>query len=207
MSDPAPPPSPHAARPPRQGRSQASMERVLSATEELLREHLFEELTLQQILRRARVSVGSFYGRFAGKDALVAALHERFDTRQAQVLDRILAPDRWRHRPLEERVALLVRYALMLYRRLRGLLRALVLDWRLHPEGITPAHRAHRKALHDRVVDLLVGPGVEIPHPDPRRAATARRGSCWSLCAYRTEACPTRVARPGRSWRSVRSFS
>ncbi len=160
--------TPTQVRTPRQERSQASMERVLSATEKLLRTQLFEELTLQQILREARVSVGSFYGRFASKDALVACLHERYDARQAVLIQRVLAPERWAGRSLPERVRLLVRYALMLYRRLRGLLRALVIDWRLHPEGITASHRDHRDQFHARVVDVLVGDGSEVPHPDPR---------------------------------------
>ncbi len=156
---------------PRQLRSQASMDRVLAATEELLADRLFEELTLTEILARARVSVGAFYARFGSREGLVSPLHDRYDERLAQLTARVFDLERWREVPLEERVRRLVRYGLVAYRRNRGLLRALVLEWRLHPERITDEQRLKREEFYERVAATLVGDGSEITHPDPLAAA------------------------------------
>ena len=48
-------------RPPLQRRSQESLERVLQAGFELLKEEGFEGFTLQTVSRRAGVSMGSIY--------------------------------------------------------------------------------------------------------------------------------------------------
>lgn len=163
--------SPPGVRAPRQSRSRASMDRVLAATEELLEERLLEDLTLGEILARARVSVGSFYARFGNREALVPLLHDRYDERVRVICERVFAPARWEGVPLLQRVRRVVRYGLVVYRRNRGLLRALVLEWRLHPERITAEQRASREAFYDRIADALVGDGREISHPDPHAAA------------------------------------
>lgn len=158
-------------RPPLQERSRASTDRVLAAAEELLAEKLLEELTLAEILERAGVSVGAFYARFGNRDGLVSPLHDRYDERVATIASRVLDPARWARVPLEVRVRSLVRYALMAYRRNHGLLRALVLEWRLHPERITEPQRERRETFFETIADVLVGDSTEIHHPDPRAAA------------------------------------
>ena len=147
------------------------MDRVLSATEELLTDRLFEELTLAEILERAQVSVGAFYARFGNREGLVSPLHDRYDARLAVISARALDPERWRGVPLGQRVRRLVRYGITAYRRNRGLLRALVLEWRLHPERITDAQRERRELFYKRIATVLIGDGSEISHPDPQAAA------------------------------------
>ena len=63
-------------REPQQERSRVTMRRILLATEELLGQHLLEDITLNDILGRSGVSVGAFYARFSGVDALVPALYD-----------------------------------------------------------------------------------------------------------------------------------
>ena len=64
-------------RPPRQRRSQDALERVLKAGAELLREEGYEGFTVQEVSRRADVSVGSLYSRITSKDALLLAVYDR----------------------------------------------------------------------------------------------------------------------------------
>ena len=64
-------------RPPQQRRSQESLERVLQAGLEVLQEHGFEGFTLQEVSRRAGVSIGSIYARVASREALIMAIYER----------------------------------------------------------------------------------------------------------------------------------
>ncbi len=62
--------------PPRQRRSQDTLDAISKATKELLRTHTFSELTVQDIVRAADSSAGSFYARFKGKRALLHYLHD-----------------------------------------------------------------------------------------------------------------------------------
>lgn len=64
-------------RPPLQRRSQESLERVLQAGMEVLQEQGFEGFTLQEVSRRAGVSIGSIYARVASREALIMAIYER----------------------------------------------------------------------------------------------------------------------------------
>lgn len=64
-------------RPPLQRRSQESLERVLQAGFEVLKEQGFEGFTLQEVSRRAGVSIGSIYARVPSREALIIAIYER----------------------------------------------------------------------------------------------------------------------------------
>ena len=71
------PPTESGIRPPQQRRSRESLERVLKAGERVLADNGYEGFTIGEVSRRAKVSVGSVYGRFDGKDALIRAIHRR----------------------------------------------------------------------------------------------------------------------------------
>jgi AcrR family transcriptional regulator len=64
-------------RPPLQRRSQESLERVLQAGFDLLKEEGFEGFTLQAVSKRAGVSIGSIYARVPSREALIMAIYER----------------------------------------------------------------------------------------------------------------------------------
>jgi AcrR family transcriptional regulator len=63
-------------RPPKQKRSQASLERVLDASLRLLEENGFEAFTIQDVSQRADVSVGAIYARFGSKESLLRTVHQ-----------------------------------------------------------------------------------------------------------------------------------
>ena len=62
------------SRKPQQGRSRASLERMLAAARELMIERGGEEFTLLEVSQRGNVSIGSIYLRFESKDNLVRAV-------------------------------------------------------------------------------------------------------------------------------------
>ena len=64
-------------RRPQQRRSQESLERVLNAGADLLRERGYEGFTVLEVSRRANVSIGSIYARADSKERLFAAIYER----------------------------------------------------------------------------------------------------------------------------------
>ncbi|MEO0603163.1 MAG: TetR/AcrR family transcriptional regulator [Myxococcota bacterium] len=64
-------------RTPRQRRSRATVEAVVEATAQMLREHGYDGATLERIAARAGASVGSIYQYFATKEGLLAAVMTR----------------------------------------------------------------------------------------------------------------------------------
>jgi AcrR family transcriptional regulator len=71
---------------PKQERSRATVEALLDATAALLVEEGYPRTTTNRIAKRAGVSVGSLYQYFPNKEAVVAALIERFIDAQFDVL-------------------------------------------------------------------------------------------------------------------------
>ena len=65
-------------KPPQQARSRRTLERLLTAAEELLADADFDRVGVVEITRRAGVASGSFYNRFSTKDDLLAVLYEDF---------------------------------------------------------------------------------------------------------------------------------
>jgi AcrR family transcriptional regulator len=66
-----------AVNPPKQTRSQRTLERIVRASLDILDEDGPAGLTVHSIVERAGSSVGSFYARFRGKDDLLEYLGER----------------------------------------------------------------------------------------------------------------------------------
>lgn len=62
------------SRKPQQGRSKASLERMVAAARDLMLERGSEEFTLQEVSQRGNVSIGSIYLRFESKENLVRAV-------------------------------------------------------------------------------------------------------------------------------------
>lgn len=78
-------------RKPQQGRSKASLERMLSAAEKLMLVRGNEEFTLQEVSQTGNVSIGSIYLRFDGKDDLVRAVISDHLERLSAEEDKMLA--------------------------------------------------------------------------------------------------------------------
>lgn len=112
-------------RAPQQARSQATLARLLDATEALLDDAPFDELSVQDICKAAKSSVGAFYARFADKTALLHVLHERLcDEAKATAAD-ALDVERWRGVSFSEIIGVTVGFIVVEYRQRRGLRREL----------------------------------------------------------------------------------
>ena len=74
-------PGSEGVRPPKQERSRETLERILSAAEEVLDGRTFSEVSVEEILNRADVNKSSFYARFKTKEDLLPPLYERFTVR------------------------------------------------------------------------------------------------------------------------------
>lgn len=77
-------------RKPQQGRSKASLERMLGAARTLMIERGSEDFTLVEVSKRGNVSIGSIYLRFESKDSLVRAVLAEGMTRLVEAEDAML---------------------------------------------------------------------------------------------------------------------
>ena len=157
-------------REPLQARSQATLTRLLDATETLLERDSFDALSVQAICKEARSSVGAFYTRFADKTSLLHLLHQRWCQEAKDTAGVALHPDRWRELPLNEVVVAVVGFVIAEYRTRRGLRKEMV-----RRNGLDDAFRKRSVDVAaftaERLADLLEIRGAEMTHPDPRLAA------------------------------------
>lgn len=155
---------------PRQGRSLATLNRLLDAAENLLNERSLEEITVADIVARAGSSVGSFYARFPTKDALVIALLERFHRQMDLAVVELAESEEWTSGDLAGRSRMYIQNVVDVTRRRRGLLR-LRLRRRVTPGKIVlPDDKERSSELVDTLRRLFVPVMHEILHPDKDQA-------------------------------------
>ncbi len=80
---------------PKQERSERTLYRILEAAEALIAEKGLAGLSIPEIARRAKSSVGGFYARFRDKNELLRALEERHFKHLSEHLDAVADEARW----------------------------------------------------------------------------------------------------------------
>lgn len=156
-------------RPPRQTRSQETLERILDAAEEVVAEKGFEAATIAEIVARAQSSVGAFYSRFRDKQSLLNCLHDRFCEQALATADLCLDPDRWSEASAGEILDELVPFLVRIYRERKGLIRALIAR-NASDEKYSQAAADLGQQIADRLARLLLLRAEEIAHPQPALA-------------------------------------
>jgi AcrR family transcriptional regulator len=159
----------HWIRPPRQARSQETLDRILDAAETLVAQKGFEDTPISEIVRRADSSVGAFYARFHDKEGLLHALYERYYEEAVATTDATLAPDRWEGAETSELIEAVIPFLVSIFRERRGLMRAFVVRNHTHPEFQARQQRLSHYVIA-RLSALLLERRGEIAHPDPERA-------------------------------------
>ena len=106
---------------PRQKRSMAATRRMLEAGRALLNKRDIDQISVQDIVRAAKTSVGSFYHNFGTKDALFQTL-----VREMAVQREAIAMANFGDVPIKDLPAVLVRGAIENHRRYQGLLRSAI---------------------------------------------------------------------------------
>ena len=166
-------------RAPQQARSQATLERLLDAAEQLIETRGVSGMTISAIVKQARSSVGAFYARFGDKESLLRCVYERFYEQAAATARAALEPDRWADASLREVLETTITFTARIFRERRGVIAAIEHAAAGDAELMAPVH-----ALGDLItaglLDLARARGDVIEHPDPERAA----GLCvWLILA------------------------
>ncbi len=113
-------------RAPLQARSLRTQERLLEALESLLEERDIRDISVDDIVERAHVSVGAFYKRFASRQDLLLLLLTRVQEGSQQFLQQMLHEPGWRGRGLAERIDALIDTIAEAHVRRRRVIAALV---------------------------------------------------------------------------------
>ncbi len=158
-------------RPPRQARTQQSLERFLDAAESLLSEKSFEDVHVADVSRLADSSVAAFYRRFSDKNGLLHALHERRCEEAMATAQIALAPEQWEGASIQEILREGFTFLVQILQQNESLDRA------IHQRALSDgtlwesAVRVRQTAL-DGLSELLLARSAEISHPDPALAVS-----------------------------------
>jgi len=168
---PTPPEPLQWIRAPRQARTQESLERLLDAAEALLADKRFEDVHVADLAIRAETSVAGFYRRFADKDALLHALHERLCEEAFATADDALAPARWAGAGIREILETIVPFLIAVLEQREAL------DLAVYQRGLTDDAMRERSSrltryVMDGLAQLLLARRDEIGHRHPERGVS-----------------------------------
>jgi len=153
---------------PLQARSQATLDRLVDAAERLLTERGLADLGVAQVLEQARVSAGSFYARFDGKDSLVRHLAERFWSHAREEWADQLQANPSPPEPAPVIVGRFVRQAVRWHRTHWAEVRGFVQYGLTHPESrALKLAREFDGFVAARLAGLLLVRPEHLAHPDP----------------------------------------
>jgi AcrR family transcriptional regulator len=162
-------------RVPRQKRSKESLERLLDAAEEQIREGGIDSLTIASVLGRAGLSVGAFYTRFPDKTALLHLLQDRFHKRLEPLIHAELLeepdPPEGLAKAVERTIRILMRRVTEELELSRAFMMNSVFDPVLRERG-ERVNRERREAL----IQVLLKHRSEIGHADPVLAISMAYG-------------------------------
>lgn len=154
---------------PHQDRSRKTQERLLDATEEIIRAKGIDAVTIPAVVHAAQSSVGSFYARFPSKAALLSVLHERVCEQSVATAEAALDPARWRSVATDDLVRTFVGFVVTVFRDRRSMMLAFTTTLAWEP-GFAE-RRARTAATIGRLFrTLLLERRSAIGHPHPERA-------------------------------------
>jgi AcrR family transcriptional regulator len=154
---------------PKQARSEKTLKRLLDAAEELIAEKGHKAVSIPDIARRAKSSVGGFYGRFRDKNELLRALEERHFLELSARVERLADASRWAAAPTVAIVEAAVVELVSITREKRPLIAAFLANALDDPVLLEGGLR-FRRSVEERLSALFLQRREEMTHPDPRLA-------------------------------------
>lgn len=187
--------------PPQQKRSQAAMERILAAAQQLITEEGVAGFTLTAVAARAGVAVGTVYQRFANKEDLLVSAQQRW-------LDEVARTQREQFLPAAAQQPDFVRAVSLYAQQLTALFRDhadLVREFVVHAAAVP----ALREAAQQRL-DQLAQERCEVFMARPDRPPHITRGqlllalrAVQSLLEWRVAASPDTEEAIAMPWETL----
>jgi len=132
--------------PARQARSEATFHALIKAGRKALDAKTFDQMTIEQIARAAKASVGAFYGRFADKEAFFSAVQEITVSDIEAELEAQLARPEVESASDARYLAAIARFTVEVFRTHRGLYVASFKHSSTRPGAWSPIRRLGSKA-------------------------------------------------------------
>ena len=180
------------AREAQQQRSKRTQAALLDAVEAELQVSTVDELSVDDIAKRAGVSVGAVYHHFTNKQALIYAMLDRLTDEWIATTDDATDPERWAEAKLLDVVRGFAEYSLLRLRETEGVARA-----RLQLALADPAIAAQEEKAHvymtERVIDLMWARRSEIGRDDPREAINFVVDQVTAMVRFRVSHAGARV--------------
>lgn len=158
------------SRAPKQTRSRQSFDRMLDTAIEIIDEGGLAALTLAEVSRRSRVSIGSIYCRVDSKDALIREVQARALTEMDHEFAVLVNRVRRKGLGLRELVPTIVRELALYLKRHARVLSAFMLQAAADPV----IESVGRKSWQQNALDfrlILLERHAEFRHPEPEHAA------------------------------------
>lgn len=156
--------------PPIQRRSEETLQRILVAAHEAMKDKSLDDLTLQELTARAGVTVGAFYQRFPSKDAFIryleAGAYEEIAESAAAIFT---APPPEPTPSVRDYVRAFVAGMAGIYQEQRTILREIIQRSRSSPTRQEPRMDMVGVVV-GQAVDWILAHGGEVDHPEPRKA-------------------------------------
>jgi len=156
--------------PPKQRRSQETLERLLDAAETVIRSDGIAGLTVMKVVSKALSSVGAFYRRFPDRDALIYAVQERNHARALELYADQLATLDMENAPIEETLEKLFSLRAAMILRDAPLVHAFAVQGALSPVFQDESRRFFA-SCRSTLTQVILAHRGEMAHPEPELAA------------------------------------
>jgi AcrR family transcriptional regulator len=139
----------------KQERSRETRRKLVASCLELVDHRPFDQVTVADIAKGAGVSVGNFYRRFRSKEGLLPDLYDAYEARFAAFAEAFSEGGPMEPDDIRGGWDFLIGRTLAFIEENRGLIQALNLHSRLHPEIVPPSSHDRRRSLFARVAELF----------------------------------------------------
>jgi AcrR family transcriptional regulator len=177
-----------------QNRSQATEERILATAERLVEQLPFEAISIAMIANAAGVSVGGVYARFESKEALLLALHDRYEQYRTAFLRDRLDPAKWQSASLEQCVRGVCTALVELMNEHRGVLRSFLLHHWSRPVELPRPFATRLEEVYRMALEVILLDKAAIAAPDPERAGRVGlaivAGACRDIIVMKPPGAP-----------------
>jgi AcrR family transcriptional regulator len=165
---------------PKQARSERTLHRLLDAAEALIKEKGHAAVSIPEIARRARSSVGGFYARFRDRDELLRALEERHFIELERRVEALADARRWENATTVAIVEAAVAELVTITRERRHMIAAFLVR-AVEDPVIREGGLRFRRRVEERLSALLLPRRAEMTHPDPPLAIDLGIQSAFAL--------------------------